>query len=183
MLWRLVITLFFSGILGAESFTYFINCPALTIGPDTVEAFSSSGTVTLTPNVTLIFPGFHMLHLDIAHESDPFSTTFDATLTCQVTIDGQTADATRSVTMMVNYLRFGGSSFQEQHQYTFQSLLFTVGDGPAGTIVVSEPGLNFNTFGGMVTSFQPALLFTLLDFVPAPIPPPDLLAIDGMFFF
>lgn len=150
------------GVANATTFDYALNCPAVAVGPDTIWAVSKSGTVTLTPNQPLIPTDLHLLQLSMGPVGavNPLGT-FTSTVTCQFTFAGQTVPLTRSVTMTVNYLILGESTprqFQEQHQYAFQALSTTASAGPAGTVTISESGLDFNILlQSFVTDFKEPL--------------------------
>ena len=178
------IALLFAGVLGAATFNYSVNCPAVTVGPDTIPVFSSSGTVSPTPNVPLYPAGLHALHLQMLPSLTNSTFTFTSTLSCQFTIDGQTTTANRSVTMTVNYLILGEGTarvFQEQHQYMFQPFSVSVSAGAAGDLMISEAALGFNfLLQGVNSDFQPTLLLIPAEPPPTPAPSSLLLLLTGL---
>jgi hypothetical protein len=177
MIWRSAVALLFVGVLNGTTFDYSVSCPAVTIGPDTIPAYSNSGTLSLTPNVLLIPSDLHVLHLQMAPIGTNPTSTFTGTLSCQFTFNGQTITANRSVTMTVNFLIPSG----EQHQYAFQPFSVTASAGAAGNLKIAEAALGFNFLLQAVASdFQTTLLLAPAQPAPTPAPSSLILLFTGL---
>jgi hypothetical protein len=177
MIWPSAVALLFAGVVSGATFNYSVSCPAMTIGPDTIPAFSNSGTLSLTPNVLLIPSDLHVLHLQMVPIGTNPTTTFTSTLSCQFTFNGQTTTANRLVTMTVNFLIPGG----EQHQYAFQAFSVTASAGAAGDLTIAEAALGFNFLLQAVASdFQTTLLLAPAQPAPSPAPSSLFLLLTGL---
>src|ERR1043165_6681212 len=89
----------------AENLAYSLACTAVTLGPITLldtNAFPSTGTIQLTPNVDV--PGFSIVTAGGIRSVDNrnlTSGTFTGTLPCTLTIDGVSVGFSQSLSLTI----------------------------------------------------------------------------------
>ena len=148
----------------AATFSWTVDCPNNTVvGPVTVLPVNFTGSVNLTPNVSLVtalLPGANIIRRDNPAAPPGVST---GTLQCTLTFGGVTVPFTRSLSLEV----FASGS----GDMTVGAVTVAVNLGPLGVVTLSAP--QFTTAGYAPTIpiiAVPLLLNTTALLTPPPIP-------------
>jgi hypothetical protein len=140
-----------AGVSSAATFSYSISCQGQTIGPDQIQAYSQSGSVTLTPNVANVSNTVDFFNGTTNVFFNNLSQTYNGTLLCNFTLGGVTVTANRGFSLVVQAtIPTGGNtpassskplgfdSTSETHTFTFQPFSFNVVIPSQGTVTVSQ---------------------------------------------
>lgn len=141
-----------AGVSNAATFAYSISCQGQTIGPDQIQAYSQSGSVTLTPNVANVSNTVDFFNGTTNVFFNNLSQSFNSTLLCNFTLGGVTVTANRNFSLVIQSNFPTGSntpaSFSkplgialatsETHTFTFQPFSFNVVIPSQGTVTVSQ---------------------------------------------
>lgn len=199
-----------AGAAGAVTFPYSISCSPLTIGPDTIQAYSQSNSVNLVPNVANVSNtvDFFNAQTNVVFSGTP--ATLNGTLLCSFTLGGVTVSANRPFTLVItefipvvaapaSAVKPKGipSSAHETHTFTFAAFSFNVVIPGQGTVTVSQGihtdlatlsfGVGANELGGQaatpstVLNVDPASSSLLfVPLPPVPVPPSIILTLSGI---
>jgi hypothetical protein len=139
-----------AGVSSAATFSYSISCQGQTIGPDQIQAYSQSGSVTLTPNVANVSNTVDFFNGTTNVFFNNLSQTLNGTLLCNFTLGGVTVTANRGFSLVVQANLVSGNtpassskplgliSGSETHTFTFQPFSFNVVIPSQGTVTVSQ---------------------------------------------
>jgi hypothetical protein len=139
-----VIALFCSAVSAQTTFNYSVTCTGVTIGPIAVDSFSpgsTSGSVTLTPNVLFNSSALAILSFsaNVVNVSNTVTSgSFSGLLPCMLTFGGVTVNFTRplSLTVTPSGTNCGAEGFAGGC-LTFGAATATVNLGAQGTVVIS----------------------------------------------
>jgi hypothetical protein len=145
-----LITLLCTGAASAATFPYSISCSGQTVGPDQIQSYSQSGSVTLVPNVANVSNTVDFFNGVTNIFRLGSSQTFNSTLLCNFTLGGVTVTANRGFQLVVTAALITGAApesvsrprivttGQETHTFTFQAFSFNVVIPGQGTVTVSQ---------------------------------------------
>ena len=172
-----------AGICAATQFPYSISCQAVTVGPDTIDAYTQSASVDLTPYVPNTSNTIDFFNARTEGVLSGVSATFDSTLACTFNLGGVTTQVNRPFQLVVAVTTLSGGFTAESHLYTLQSFSLTVSIPGQGTITVSQGSRIIGNPGAGIIGTPPAsstLLFVPSQPNPIPLPPSLLLSVTGV---
>jgi len=197
-----------AGVSNAATFAYSISCQAQTIGPDQIQAYSQSGSVTLTPNVANVSNTVDFFNGTTNIFFNNSAQSLNSVLLCNFTLGGVTVTANRNFSLVItsnipagntpasSVKPLGLPTSSETHTFTFQPFSFNVVIPQQGTVTVSQgPHTDTTTITRQLTAADTAatatatilnvdpasssLLFVPLA-VPIPVSPTFYLTLTGL---